>query len=352
MTLPDSAGAEVSRVLDPANIYTKEDLLDANDHILSLDYREACMFVLTVLSNVLPSKISVPKSEASQIRPSGHKLSFSKNTAASCGAVPNSGLAPLLPPSKAAPLPPPSKADEKERRRSVVLAHLPECSVPGKTAQQRCDFDFDQVGSILDKLGMPYKPISVYRMGKNLLNGVPRLLKVVLPSSTIQHVMLTQSKLLRESKRFSKVFIRRSLTLEQRQTSFVLREQLRALQKNSPHHRFRLNDEYGTLYNVNTDAYIDINEARLYQLQQTWGKKGANFQTQVTNTPRHSHRSGRTFYQGSVSKVNHFTVPNAHSPASKAPSVVSLLQSPLSYVSLCATQSSSCASIAPMHTKN
>lgn len=66
----------------------------------------------------------------------------------------------------------------------------------------------------------------------------PRLLKVVLPASHIQRIVMKQSKQLKMSN-FKNIFIRPSLTKKQRDADFRLREECRTKNKAAP---------YGTVY--------------------------------------------------------------------------------------------------------
>lgn len=111
--------------------------------------------------------------------------------------------------------------EEKERGRSLVLIGLPESTKVRPT--ERAKDDQEAVERVLDELGVECLPVATYRMGK-LPNPAAsgsrnRLVKVVLPSSTHQHIALGQWKKHRDQMRgmehWRRLLIRPSLTKEQ-----------------------------------------------------------------------------------------------------------------------------------------
>lgn len=98
---------------------------------------------------------------------------------------------------------------DPDLRRSIVVSHLPENREINSIDQ--LFWDLSSVTRILDFLGVACLPVSVYRMGRSS----PRLLKVVLPTSRFQEQVLRRASRLRFSP-FKGVFIRKSLTLEER----------------------------------------------------------------------------------------------------------------------------------------
>lgn len=115
--------------------------------------------------------------------------------------------------------------DEKERLRSVVISGVPESHLSANASQRRME-NRAAVTAILDQLDMDTEPVSVYRMGTPKPDR-PRLLKVVLPNSSTQRLLLKRSKQLSASQQHSKIYIRPSLTKEQRDSEFLLRKTLR-----------------------------------------------------------------------------------------------------------------------------
>ncbi|KAL3105240.1 hypothetical protein niasHT_024135 [Heterodera trifolii] len=83
-------------------------------------------------------------------------------------------------------------AEDKERKRSIVLIGLPESEeeVPSLRAKD----DAITVGEVLDRLDLEVCPQMVYRMGRRIdeKRKGPRLVKVVLPASTFQRYALMQ----------------------------------------------------------------------------------------------------------------------------------------------------------------
>jgi hypothetical protein len=124
-----------------------------------------------------------------------------------------------------------TSADEEIRLRSLVIQGLPESK--DHSSVQRAKDDFASVERILDSIQAEAVPLSVFRMGRpDQVN--PRLLKVVLPSSTLQRFVLSKSRLLKDSNDFSDLQIRPSLTREQRQAEFELRKEKRRQMEEDP----------------------------------------------------------------------------------------------------------------------
>lgn len=114
-------------------------------------------------------------------------------------------------------------AEEKERRRSIVVSGLPE--IAGKPSERRAA-DKERLHSLVDELDVDVDVTAAYRMGEKK-GDRPRLLKVVLGSSKHQQSLLRGCGKLKTSPNFGGVFVRPSLTKEQRQEDFVLRTELR-----------------------------------------------------------------------------------------------------------------------------
>ncbi|VDL74445.1 unnamed protein product [Nippostrongylus brasiliensis] len=107
-----------------------------------------------------------------------------------------------------------------ERARSVVIYNLPEAPPEMRPSAKQVDLE-SKVFSILDTLDVECRPLSVYRMGA-VKEGRPRLVKVVLPSTSHWRRVLANSHKLRTSS-FHRVSIRRSMTREERERESVLR---------------------------------------------------------------------------------------------------------------------------------
>lgn len=106
-----------------------------------------------------------------------------------------------------------SAVDEKERLRSVVISGITE-SIDSRSTE-RAIHDFNSVRNVLDHLNVECVPQLTYRLGKPQ-EGRPRLLKVVLPNTFYQSLVLRRASWLRS---FScrGVYIRPSLTKEERE---------------------------------------------------------------------------------------------------------------------------------------
>lgn len=123
----------------------------------------------------------------------------------------------------------PDAAEEKERKRSVVVSGLPE---EGAKPSERRTHDKKRMESLLDELDVDADIVSVYRMGaKTESDGSarvkPRLMKVVLGNSAQQVSLLRNGGKLKGSGSFGGVFVRASLTKEQLKEDYLLRKDLR-----------------------------------------------------------------------------------------------------------------------------
>lgn len=103
--------------------------------------------------------------------------------------------------------------EKKERQRSIVISGIPESKDPKSTDRAAHDLDF--VKNILNHLEIECIPQVTYRLGKPQVDR-PRLLKVLLPNTFYQSLILRRASRLRS---FSSrgVYIRPSLTKEERE---------------------------------------------------------------------------------------------------------------------------------------
>ncbi|KAH7712409.1 hypothetical protein AAVH_20251 [Aphelenchoides avenae] len=148
-------------------------------------------------------------------------------------------------------------AHELERQRSIVIAGLPEAP-PNLSSAERNSLEVNAVHSLIDRcrpppptppvLGQHEQPpdgdsqqhpppqqrpsppeisvVTAYRMGQQNRDR-PRLLKVVLATRSMQRAFLAAARHLRLDPDFKDVFVRPSLTREQRDAEFRLREECR-----------------------------------------------------------------------------------------------------------------------------
>lgn len=106
-----------------------------------------------------------------------------------------------------------SPAEEYHRQHSVVIIGLPESANVRPT--QRAQEDLDQIKDIFDTAGIEALPTTHYRMGQ-AKNGLPRLLKVELPTRAFVRQLLAAKTSINKMPGLEKVRIRPSLTLEER----------------------------------------------------------------------------------------------------------------------------------------
>lgn len=103
--------------------------------------------------------------------------------------------------------------EDLDIERSIVLSHVPEST--SSKPYDRVSNDYTYVAELLDYLNVEYNPVSVYRMGR-LDQNRPRLIKVVLPSSRFQRQATKRAPRLRFYSGHKGVYLRPSLTLEER----------------------------------------------------------------------------------------------------------------------------------------
>lgn len=156
----------------------------------------------------------------------------------------------------------PNDPEERDRPRSIVISGLSESM--GKPSEKR-EHDLKAVTSLIDDLGTEATPVAIFRMGAtqslpqttiSARPRPPRLLKIIFATSSQQRSILRDSRILRDSTTFRGVFVRPSLTKQQRDEEFNLRQELRKLRDNGE--RVMLVGQPGTssrqirkLFNVN-----------------------------------------------------------------------------------------------------
>lgn len=110
-------------------------------------------------------------------------------------------------------------------RRSIVIAGLPEC---GK--------DIDDVARLCRHLDPSATVTQTFRMGRVPYSSArpagpvrPRLLKVHLPSSSVAKSLLSEARKLKDSSEFRGVFIRRSMSVDERKRLAEIRNRCKQL---------------------------------------------------------------------------------------------------------------------------
>ncbi|EYB84415.1 hypothetical protein Y032_0317g2330 [Ancylostoma ceylanicum] len=122
------------------------------------------------------------------------------------------------------------KIEEEKRSRSIVISGLKECSPNTRPSQRQKDLE-GKVTEILDALDMECRPVEVRRMGR-LDPSRPRLVKVVFSTRQEWTHALAHAHLLRSSG-FDDVYIRRSMTVDERKQEYELRQIARERNKTS-----------------------------------------------------------------------------------------------------------------------
>ena len=87
-----------------------------------------------------------------------------------------------------------------------------------------------RVRSLLGSLEVETVPTTCFRMGSTK-DGQPRLLKIVLPASRFVFATLKRSHVLKDLPEWKGIYIRKSLTQQQRAEQGRMREFLRELRK-------------------------------------------------------------------------------------------------------------------------
>lgn len=134
-----------------------------------------------------------------------------------------------------------SYEEERERKRAIVITGLPE---QGQKASERHENDITAVRDIIDELDVDATATNVFRMGLKthssrqadngnlVLRSNPRLLKVILQTSGQQREVVRNAWKMKDSARFRGIFLRPSLTKEQRDSEYNLRMELRRRREN------------------------------------------------------------------------------------------------------------------------
>ena len=114
---------------------------------------------------------------------------------------------------------------EDSHRRNLVVKGLPETGAEG---------DLADVVSLIGELDDGVRVIEVFRMGNRPKDGTPRLLKVHLASSSCVRSVLNEARKLKNSERFKNVYVRRSMTVEERNHLTALHKKKDELNKLLP----------------------------------------------------------------------------------------------------------------------
>ncbi|XGW02668.1 hypothetical protein V3C99_014589 [Haemonchus contortus] len=122
--------------------------------------------------------------------------------------------------------------EAEKRARSLVVSGLEEAPAHLKPSERQKQLE-GKVADLFDALQVECRPVEVYRMGKPD-SARPRLVKIVLPSRAYWRTALKNAKNLRASG-FHNVFVRKSLTAEERKREFDLRQLANERNKGKPY---------------------------------------------------------------------------------------------------------------------
>ncbi|KIH63909.1 hypothetical protein ANCDUO_05784 [Ancylostoma duodenale] len=117
--------------------------------------------------------------------------------------------------------------NEEKRRRSVVISGVEEADkkLPAVERQKHTEM---QIEGILNALDVETRSVEIFRMGKSS-QGRPRLVKVVFSSRSFYFDALRNAHRLRNLPMYSGIYLRRSMTAEERDKDRTLRAQAREM---------------------------------------------------------------------------------------------------------------------------
>ncbi|XGW16282.1 hypothetical protein V3C99_001610, partial [Haemonchus contortus] len=116
------------------------------------------------------------------------------------------------------------QVEAEKRARSLVVSGIDEAPHQLKPSERQKDLE-NKVADLLDVLEVECRPVEIYRMGK-LDPSRPRLVKILLPSKAHWRTALANAKNLR-SAGLANVFVRKSMTAEERRHEYELRQEAR-----------------------------------------------------------------------------------------------------------------------------
>lgn len=114
--------------------------------------------------------------------------------------------------------------EREKRERSVVISGIDDEPMEARPSDRQKHLE-EKINKVFDAINVECRPSEIYRMGK-IDPRRPRLVKVVFPSQAHWRTALANARLLKESG-FPNVYIRRSMTAEERQREYELRQTAR-----------------------------------------------------------------------------------------------------------------------------
>ncbi|EYC37229.1 hypothetical protein Y032_0651g1151 [Ancylostoma ceylanicum] len=121
-------------------------------------------------------------------------------------------------------------------RRSIVIQGIPELPLSTIPSVRQADVEA-KVTEVLDALGVEARPWAVFRMGR-WSETKPRLTKVILPARSQYLAILGRAKSLRDTSKYKHIFIRASLTEEERRKEYDLRKEAREKNQSLGHKEY------------------------------------------------------------------------------------------------------------------
>ncbi|KAK6042077.1 hypothetical protein COOONC_20418, partial [Cooperia oncophora] len=118
-----------------------------------------------------------------------------------------------------------TSVEAEKRSRSLVISGLEEAPPQMRPSEKQ-----------LICWTVECRPVELYRLGTP--SGRPRLVKLVLPSRSHWKTALGNAKCLKASTSFKNVFIRKSMTAEERKREYELRQQAREKNKGKDRHEW------------------------------------------------------------------------------------------------------------------
>ena len=103
---------------------------------------------------------------------------------------------------------------DHRHNRSVVVSGLKESTL--EIASKRLEKDEEMVQQMLDVFDIEVRPLAVFRMGKKMADR-PRLLKIEFASRSVVAKIMTRKKAMSKHDDFKRVYIRPSMSFEDRQ---------------------------------------------------------------------------------------------------------------------------------------
>ena len=120
---------------------------------------------------------------------------------------------------------------DHRHNRSVVVSGLKESTL--EIASKRLEKDEEIVQKMLDVFDIEVRPLAVFRMGKKMAEK-PRLLKIEFASRSVVSKIMTRKKAMSKHDDFKRVYIRPSMSFEDRQKRKQLQNECTEMNKQNP----------------------------------------------------------------------------------------------------------------------